>query len=333
LLLLTEVEEVAIDRVFASGASDCFVKPIVDTAFLRQVQQILELPQFQPGISQPSHVIYRQLQKRTQELRKTEAALRQIRQQERELNQTKTQFLSTVSHELRTPLTSILANTEFLEYLIQADTNACCGGEYLDHIHTAIDQILQVLERSNAIANINAETVELDPMIVDLAEVCEAIATGWQAQNEATHQITFCCNEAVPVLAYVDLGLMQQMLKQLLSNAVRFSPTGGAIRVHLYSTIAGSDLYNPKSVAILQVEDQGVGISETDQAHLFRQFYRGGNANQIPGTPGLGLGLAIVKQIVDLHSGKITFHSRPGAGTTFTVSLPLQASALLLSTK
>lgn len=333
LLLLAELEADAIDQAFAAGASDCWVKPMNDIAFLQQVQQILALPKLHAGMSQQNRIFHRQLQKRTQELRRTEVTLRQVQIQERGHIQAKTQFLSTVAHELRTPLTTILASAEFLEYLGLADATVPHGGEYFDRIRTAVDQMLETLERTAAIASINAETLELDPTIVDLTEVCKNSVTDWQIQKQETHQISFCCDEELPVLAYVDSDLLQQLLNQLLSNAVRFSPEGGEIRVNLYSAIAGSDAYKRNSVAILQVEDHGVGIPETDQAHLFRQFYRGGNANQIPGTPGLGLGLTIVKQIVELHNGKITFHSRPGKGTTFTISLPLQSATVLLAAK
>jgi signal transduction histidine kinase len=100
----------------------------------------------------------------------------------------------------------------------------------------------------------------------------------------------------------------------LLSNAIKYSPTGSAVQFHLTCF---------DDTAIFQIQDQGIGIPAQDLAHLFEPFHRANNVGSIQGT---GLGLAIVKQGVDLHGGEITVASVVGEGTTFTVTLPLSNS-------
>ena len=109
---------------------------------------------------------------------------------------------------------------------------------------------------------------------------------------------------------YMDEQLLRHILGNLLSNAIKYSPIGSTIRF----TVVCED-----ETVIFQIQDQGIGIPQEDQQHLFESFYRASNVSNIAGT---GLGLAIVKKAVDLHGGEITFDSEVGVGTTFVVSLP-----------
>ena len=105
------------------------------------------------------------------------------------------------------------------------------------------------------------------------------------------------------------------MLDNLLSNAIKYSPDGGAVTVRAWS--------GPDSV-VLEVKDNGMGMSPEDQREVFTKFFRTGQVKKAA-IPGVGLGLVITKSIVEAHGGRISFESDPGAGTTFRVELPLGA--------
>jgi signal transduction histidine kinase len=115
--------------------------------------------------------------------------------------------------------------------------------------------------------------------------------------------------------AKMDEKLLGHILTNLLSNAMKYSPKGGTIRFDLIST---------SDSAVFRIQDTGIGIPVQDLDKLFESFRRASNVGTIPGT---GLGLAIVKKCVDLHRGKIAVESELGVGTTFTVTLPLDACA------
>jgi signal transduction histidine kinase len=112
--------------------------------------------------------------------------------------------------------------------------------------------------------------------------------------------------------AQMDRQLLRQIFSNLLTNAIKYSPEGAIIHFRVQAE---------NGWAIFQVEDHGIGIPDDEQTHLFDTFYRARNVGNIPGT---GLGLSIVKSSVDLHGGSVSFKSRVGAGTTFTVKLPLR---------
>jgi signal transduction histidine kinase len=112
---------------------------------------------------------------------------------------------------------------------------------------------------------------------------------------------------------YLDEKLLRQILSNLLSNALKYSPDGGKIQF---------DLIFDQNTVTFRIQDEGIGIPAKDQPQLFDTFYRTSNVGTISGT---GLGLAIVKRCVDIHKGEIFVESEEGVGTTFTVNLPLKS--------
>jgi signal transduction histidine kinase len=116
----------------------------------------------------------------------------------------------------------------------------------------------------------------------------------------------------------VDEKLLRQIFTNLLSNAIKYSPQGGTVHFKLRCQ---------ETTLVFQVRDEGIGIPEADQAHLFKPFERGSNIGTISGT---GLGLAITKSLVELHGGQIAVDSAVGVGTTFTVTLPMNSKILTL---
>jgi signal transduction histidine kinase len=116
--------------------------------------------------------------------------------------------------------------------------------------------------------------------------------------------------DARQLIVYGDATLLGQLFSNLLSNAVKYSPDGGLIRV--------SATHEAAYVSVV-IEDHGIGIPETDRERVFERYYRGSNTSGIGGS---GVGLSLVKSIVDLHKGSITFDSREGEGSRFTLRLP-----------
>lgn len=223
----------------------------------------------------------------------------------------KSEMVSTVSHELKNPLAAIRTNLELL-----ADTSAPDEAAYLLAAvrrsaarMSAIVEDLQSLGSASSAAHRGVRPVELDTILRD---VC--------AHHEDTAQrrglrLTLDL-PARSVLVAGAAAELDRLAGNLVSNAVKYSPAGGEVRVSL--TEVGDD-------AVLSVSDDGIGISAEDQALLFTEFFRTNNAEALL-EPGTGLGLAIVRRIVERHSGRIEVDSRLGEGSTFRVHLPREAA-------
>jgi signal transduction histidine kinase len=124
-----------------------------------------------------------------------------------------------------------------------------------------------------------------------------------------------------PVLLPIDRGRMQQLLLNLVTNAVKYTPAGGTVSIRLA---------DENDIVTIAVHDTGVGIRAKDLPHIFDRFYRADLARSRSGErPGVGLGLAITKWIAEAHGGTITATSRPGRGTAFSVRIPRPAPVLV----
>lgn len=243
------------------------------------------------------------------ERRQMEDKMQRALDEARALNELRSRFISMVTHELRTPLAVILTSSQILEnYGSRMSPQKKL--QYHDNIKQQVHHLTELLEDTLAISR--AETVGLDfqPELGDLGKFCRDEAQKIQLTAGAAYRISFACETECQQVSF-DQHLLTLILNNLLSNAVKYSPLGGTIRFSL-SCADGQ--------AVIRVTDQGIGISEADQGHLFESFHRGGNVGAIPGT---GLGLAIVKQAVNAHGGSITWESQVGLGTTFTVTLPV----------
>ncbi len=230
-------------------------------------------------------------------------------EKEKELNELKSRFISMTSHEFRTPLTTILGSAELLEHYSHKWTEEK-KYNHLQRIQNAVQHMTELLNDVLLIGKAEAGKLEFNPSHLDLAKFCFNLVEELQLSASSQHTFTFV-NPSQDLHASMDKKLLRHILSNLLSNAVKYSPAGGTVRFELTST---------NTEVIFKIQDQGIGISKEDQQRLFESFHRATNVGEIPGT---GLGLAIVKHSVDLHGGKIEVDSEVGAGTTFTVTLPL----------
>jgi signal transduction histidine kinase len=225
----------------------------------------------------------------------------------------KEELISNVSHEFRSPLMSVLGNVDLV--LEETDGLSSDGVHRLEVVQRNAERLLSLV--SDLL--VSASTVlAVHPRRTDLAGLIETTIGSAQAQADATN-VSLSADVPVPLWAHADPLRMAQALDNLVSNAIKYSPDGGAVTVRASS--------NDRWVE-LQVQDTGMGISEEESARIFTRFFRTQAARKAE-IPGVGLGLSITKTIVERHGGKISCASTPGAGTTFTVTLPVEGAAAL----
>jgi signal transduction histidine kinase len=231
-------------------------------------------------------------------------------EQARELMRLRDEFVATVSHELRTPLTSIMGYLE----LISDDSFAARTPEqesFLGVVQRNAERLMRLVSDLLLVAEAKERALDLDVHDVDLERlVTECVEAAKPAAD--AKQIEITVDHGAPPRLKGDPLRLAQLMDNLVSNAIKFTPQGGRVSVKT-SAENGSTL--------LEVTDSGSGISEADQLQLFNPFFRtqSATAQAIPGT---GLGLTITKAIVAAHGGSIAVRSAVGRGTTFNVVLP-----------
>jgi signal transduction histidine kinase/HAMP domain-containing protein len=235
---------------------------------------------------------------------------------EREAERAKQDFFALVSHELRTPLTAILGYVE----LVLSDDGAPFPPEHAPHLEVIernARRLVRLVGDLLFAAQVEGAPLLLEPGEVDLiALVRDAVELARCRAEEAGVALA---TELEPVDRCIgDRDRLAQVLDNLLSNALKFTPPGGRVVVRLASD---------EPFALLEVADTGVGIAEEDLPHLFDRFYRARNATS-RSVPGLGLGLTIVRTIVEGHGGSVSVRSASGHGTVFTVLLPAVGSGI-----
>jgi PAS domain S-box-containing protein len=266
-------------------------------------------------------LIYRDISNRKQaeaEHQQIEANMLQALNQEHELNEFKSRFVTMVSHEFRTPLSTILCSAELLESYGQqwSEDKRLIR---LARIKEAVKRMSLLLNNVLTIGKAEAGKLQFKPAPLDIVQFCDRLIEELRPEAQNRHLLTYVphCDllPGCPCEADLDEQLLRHILVNLISNAMKYSPQGGKIQVELSYT---------SDQVIFHIQDQGIGIPPTDQERLFTMFQRGSNVGSIAGT---GLGLSIVKQCVDLQGGCISVNSTVGVGTLFTVTLPLHPSA------
>ncbi len=235
------------------------------------------------------------------------------RQQNERMDEMKFRFFTNINHDLRTPLTLILTPLEvILGKLSPGELK-----EQLDRIYRNGQYLLDMINQLLDFRRIEAkgETVELS--LFNVGRFIESLTGSFQDLTRNRRiALTMECGE--DVWAHLDRDKLHKIFYNLLSNAVRFTPDGGAIRV-MFDTVQedGNDEHRWLRI---RMEDTGCGIAEKDIPHIFTRFYRGSRSNG--DNTGSGLGLHIVREYVMLHNGTVKVESRPGEGSLFTVLLP-----------
>ncbi|MEZ5287252.1 MAG: ATP-binding protein [Vicinamibacterales bacterium] len=227
----------------------------------------------------------------------------------RDADRRKDEFLATLSHELRNPLAPIRFALKLIEKGEVAD------GQAVQIIQRQFKQLVRLVDDLLDATRLSRNKVQIRRSRVDLASLIRLEIDGARPDIEGMrHRVTVDVPPD-PVWIDADPDRMSQVVTNLLTNAIRYTPAGGEIRVAL--TRAGAD-------ALIVVADSGIGLAAGDTDRVFEMFTQVAG----PGSGGLGIGLALVRGIVELHGGQVDAHSDgPGAGTTFTVRVPATMAA------
>ena len=218
----------------------------------------------------------------------------------------KSEFVANVSHELKTPLASIKAYTEAL--LEMAGDGQMKS--FLKVIDDESDRLLYLVNDLLNVSQIQSGRMKMNVKLVAARAIVDEIS-GISRVHSEKHKLVLEIADNLPDLL-LDKEKMKEVLINLISNAIKYSPKGGEVRVRM--------LLEEANLRI-EVQDEGIGIAKEDQARLFEPFYRVDPTASIPGT---GLGLAISKAIVERHDGKVWFKSEAGKGTTFFLLIPVR---------
>ena len=228
----------------------------------------------------------------------------------KEIDTLKSDFVSTVSHDLRSPLTLMRGYASMLEM----------AGELNEQQKSYVKMIVQGVENMAKLVNNLLDLGRIDFGVglqvenVPVLDIVERVTSSLQLQaTQKKISLGVEIPKNLPHAVEADQALLQQAVYNLVENALKYTPDGGAVTVHLQCT---------DSVLIFAIEDSGIGIPKSDLARLFEKFYRGTNREALA-QRGTGLGLAIVKSIAERHGGKVWVESELGKGSIFNLQVPL----------
>ncbi|UOR04208.1 PAS domain-containing sensor histidine kinase [Hymenobacter aerilatus] len=243
-----------------------------------------------------------QLEQRTDELTRALAA-------EQELGELKSRFVSMASHEFRTPLTAVLTSATLIEKYPHTDQQDK-RQKHLQRIRGSVRHLNDILEEFLSVGRIEEGRIEAKPVRLLLDALLTETIQDVQGLLKAGQTVQTELHCAQPI--WLDTSLLRKILVNLLSNAIKYSGENSVVTVQ--AVCVGNQL-------TLTVQDQGMGISQEDQEHLFERFFRARNVTNLPGT---GLGLYIVASYLQLLGGTIALHSELHVGTTVTLTIPYE---------
>ncbi len=238
---------------------------------------------------------------------KAEEEVRTALEKEKELNELKSRFVSMASHEFRTPLSGILSSVTLISKYSSADDEEK-RNKHIQTIKSSVHNLTSILNDFLSLDKLEKGKIEYHPTHFNVVEFCKEILSELQNLCKKGQHLHYLPPPEKEV--FLDKQLLRSILINLLSNAIKYSDEEKEIYF-------SSELEDSKIV--FTIRDQGIGIPELEQKHLFETFFRATNASAIQGT---GLGLNIVKRCLHLMDGNIDFSSTIGKGSTFRVTLP-----------
>jgi len=238
----------------------------------------------------------------------TEEKLKESLLREFEINEFRKRLITNIGHEFRTPLTTIISSMELLERYGR-NWGDDKWAEHKQKVNSSTDYLSNLIDNSLKIEEPADSSGEFNKSLFDLYEIIKSAIKDNTGKVESKHNFIFKYN--ADKVIEIDKDKVKIIIGNLLSNAVKFSPEGGDIIVEVSES---------KNSLNIKISDNGIGIGEEDVDHLFEPFYRGANANMLP---GVGLGLTIAKKYVDICGGLIRVESKPGKGSTFIINLPV----------
>jgi signal transduction histidine kinase len=232
-------------------------------------------------------------------------------EQERHLNQMRSEMLSMLSHEFRTPLAIIRSSSDLLRsysHHLSPENHE----RKLQRIQEQVDHLIDLLAEISLLTRAHQGLMTYEPESVNIEDLCLDVLNDLRDYAGETHQLRLRTANTNPV-AILDPKLIRHALTNLLTNALKYSPDGGDVLL---------EVRQKPCCYCFTVKDNGIGIPAAEQEKLFQPFIRASNVGTIAGT---GIGLAIVQAIAHRHGGHLHMASEVGVGSTFTIEIPQEA--------
>jgi len=249
------------------------------------------------------------LKEALQRLEQSQEELSEALDKERQLNEIKSRFVSMASHEFRTPLSTVLSSASLLTKYKDAEDQPK-RERHIEKIKASVKQLNDILEDFLSLGKLDEGKVAVSVNEFSLNDLIQDVIDEMKGLAKDKQKIVYSMNYGE--LIATDKKLLRNVLINLISNAIKFSGEESSVWVN-------SNVNN--GTASISVKDEGIGISDDDQIHLFSSFFRGKNVLNIQGT---GLGLHIVKRYMDLLDGEVDLESQLGKGTTITIKIPIK---------
>jgi PAS domain S-box-containing protein len=250
-----------------------------------------------------------ELQKTLIELQASKDSLTKSLEKEKEVNDLKSRFVSMASHEFRTPLSTILSSISLLAKYETTEEQPK-RDKHIDRIKSSVKTLTDILNEFLSLGKIEEGKVDVHFESFDLTTFIHGVINEMNVLLKSGQELVH--NNKDIAICFSDASLLKHVLINLISNAIKFSPENKTIKIE--TTIQGDYIQ-------IKVIDQGMGIPEQDQIHLFERFFRATNVTNIQGT---GLGLHIVGRYIELLKGKISYQSQLESGSIFCIDLPNQ---------
>ncbi len=258
------------------------------------------------------------------ELRRLTSELESANRRIQESDRLKSQFLANMSHELRTPLNSIIGFSEILVDRLQGNVDAKHYG-FLNHIHASGQHLLGIINDILDLSKIEAGKMDIYPEFFAIAPVIESVCHMMRGMTKAHPRFVVDVPNDLPLIE-TDLAKFKQVLFNLVSNAIKFSPADSTITISARFLGARED----EGSINVSVADEGIGIDPRHHEMIFEEF-RQIDASVRREFGGTGLGLALVKRFVELQGGRVSVESSPGRGSMFSFRLPVRSRAAVVS--
>lgn len=288
--------------------SDISKRKEIENAVLLQKEQLadinLKIEELNDDLEQKVELRTKQLQETLLQLQESKEELTKALSKEKELSDLKSRFVSMASHEFRTPLSTILSSASLVAKYTETSQQEN-RDKHIQRIKSSVSNLTDLLNEFLSLGKIEDGKIIAHYAQFNIKELIETICNEMQSHAKAGQQILYHHqgNEKVSL----DPSLLRNILLNLISNAIKFSPEKRKIEINSSK--------DSKEIIII-VKDYGLGISKEDQEHLFERFFRGANVTNIQGT---GLGLHIVSKYIELMNGEITYNSELETGSEFII--------------
>ena len=235
-------------------------------------------------------------------------------------NEAKSVFLFNVSHDIRTPMNAIIGYAELADRNLDKKELL---RSYLEKIGICGQKMLSILDNVLELSRIETGNVVLEESAAEAESVLDDCLHMVSAEIEKKHQTLTVSKDIIYPYIYMDISRFTEIILNLISNAIKYTGEGGTIHCSVRQLPAQKD---GRCIQELSVSDNGIGMSEEFQKHIFESFTRE-RSSTVSGVEGTGLGMGIVKKLVEMMHGEIKIHSRVGEGSTFTIRIPCRIAA------